>query len=194
MLRTCLAAAKVDGTVCAFLEPIALYHTRDLYAEGDNAWLAPYPAASEHIPVGSARSYGSDGRDGDDGTADVTILTFGNGVPMSLRAARRLGADSDHDAVRCRVVDLRWLSPLPVPDMIREANATGRVLIVDETRETGGVGEGVAAALLTAGFTGRIARVASADSFVPLGPAANLVLVAEDDIVHAARTLATQSV
>jgi 2-oxoisovalerate dehydrogenase E1 component len=194
MLRTCLAAAKVDGTVCAFLEPIALYHTRDLYAEGDNAWLAPYPAASEHIPVGSARSYGSDGRDGDDGTADVTILTFGNGVPMSLRAARRLGADSDHDAARCRVVDLRWLSPLPVPDMIREANATGRVLIVDETRETGGVGEGVAAALLAAGFTGRIARVASADSFVPLGPAANLVLVAEDDIVHAARTLATQSV
>ena len=27
MLRTCVAAAKVDGSVCAFLEPIALYHT-----------------------------------------------------------------------------------------------------------------------------------------------------------------------
>jgi 2-oxoisovalerate dehydrogenase E1 component len=92
------------------------------------------------------------------------------------------------------VLDLRWLSPLPIDDMLREAEATGRVLIVDETRETGGVGEGVAAALLAAGFTERIARVASADSFVPLGPAANLVLVAEDDIVHAARTLATQSV
>jgi len=30
MLRTCLAAAHVDGTVCVFLEPIALYHARDL--------------------------------------------------------------------------------------------------------------------------------------------------------------------
>ena len=40
MLRTCVAAAKVDGSVCAFLEPIALYHTRDLYEEGDGLWLA----------------------------------------------------------------------------------------------------------------------------------------------------------
>ena len=36
MLRTCLAAAQVDGTVCVFLEPIALYHTRDLYQPGDD--------------------------------------------------------------------------------------------------------------------------------------------------------------
>ena len=36
MLRTCVAAAKVDGSVCVFLEPIALYHTRDLHEEGDD--------------------------------------------------------------------------------------------------------------------------------------------------------------
>ena len=42
LLRTCLAAAAVDGSVCVFLEPIALYHTRDLYEEGDDEWLAPY--------------------------------------------------------------------------------------------------------------------------------------------------------
>src|SRR4029078_10524690 len=35
MLRTCVAAAKVDGSVCSFLEPIPLYHTRDLYEDGD---------------------------------------------------------------------------------------------------------------------------------------------------------------
>ena len=45
MLRTCLAAAAVDGSVCVFLEPIALYHTRDLHSDGDGGWLAPYPAA-----------------------------------------------------------------------------------------------------------------------------------------------------
>ena len=38
--RRASRAAKADGSVCAFLEPIALYHTRDLYEEGDGLWLA----------------------------------------------------------------------------------------------------------------------------------------------------------
>ncbi len=42
MLRTCAAAALTDGSVCVFLEPIALYHTRDLHEPGDGGWLAPY--------------------------------------------------------------------------------------------------------------------------------------------------------
>src|SRR5207244_2911762 len=44
LLRTCLAAAAVDGTVSVFLEPIALYHTRDLHTGGDGLWACPYPA------------------------------------------------------------------------------------------------------------------------------------------------------
>ena len=52
------------------------------------------------------------------------------------------------------MVDLRWLAPLPVADIIREASATGRVLVVDETRRSGGVGEGVIAALVDAGYVG----------------------------------------
>ncbi len=58
MLRTCLAAAETDGSVCVFLEPIALYHTRDLYQPGDGGWLAPYPEpdhwAGGHVPAGPA--------------------------------------------------------------------------------------------------------------------------------------------
>ena len=42
MLRTCVAAADADGTVSVFLEPIALYHTRDLHEPGDDRWTAPY--------------------------------------------------------------------------------------------------------------------------------------------------------
>jgi 2-oxoisovalerate dehydrogenase E1 component len=176
MLHTCVAAAKVAGVVCVFLEPIALYHTRDLHAEGDDGWLAAYPAAG--VPIGRARTYG-------DGT-DLTMLTFGNGLPMSLRVARRL----ESLGIRARVVDLRWLAPLPVQDMIREANATGRVLIVDETRHTGGVGEGVLAALVEHGFTGAVDRVASRDTFIPLGDAALEVLLSEDTIEAAAIKLA----
>ncbi|HEX6969654.1 MAG TPA: thiamine pyrophosphate-dependent enzyme [Micromonosporaceae bacterium] len=183
MLRTCIAHALVDGGVSVFLEPIALYHTRDLYRDGDGEWLAPYLGPQEwpgsHVPIGRARVYAV-------GTgADMTIITFGNGLRMSLRVAARLAADG----VGTRVVDLRWLAPLPVADILREAAATGRVLVVDETRRTGGVGEGVVAALVDGGYVGSVRRVASADSFVPLGPAAHRVLVDEDAITQGARAL-----
>ncbi|MQA28134.1 MAG: MFS transporter, partial [Micromonosporaceae bacterium] len=178
MLRTCVAAAESDGSVCVFLEPIALYHTRDLHAEGDEGWLAPYPPpVAPHVPVGTGRVYG-------DGS-DLTLVTFGNGVRMSLRVARRLAAGG----VRARVLDLRWLAPLPVADLLREADATGRVLVVDETRRAGGVSEGLLAALADAGFAGRAARVTSEDSFIPLGPAAQHVLLSEADIEQAAGLL-----
>ncbi|MEU9508507.1 thiamine pyrophosphate-dependent enzyme [Micromonospora sp. NPDC048170] len=183
MLRTCLASAAVDGSVCVFLEPIALYHTRDLYADGDGEWLSHYaePGAwtGGHLPIGRARVYGVGSAE------DVTIITFGNGVPMSLRAAAAL-AD---EGIGIRVVDLRWLAPLPVADIVREAAATGRVLVVDETRRSGGVGEGVIAALVDGGYVGAARRVAGVDSFVPLGPAARQVLVSEEAITQGARAL-----
>jgi 2-oxoisovalerate dehydrogenase E1 component len=176
MLRTCLAAALVDGTVSAFLEPIALYHTRDLLEKDDSAWLAPDHGA--HVPIGQARTYGANTTP----HTDLTIITFGNGVPMSLRVGRRLTSRG----MGVRVVDLRWLAPLPVDDIVREAEASGRVLVVDETRASGGVGEGVIAALVDAGYAGRIARVSSRDSFIPLGTAANEVLLSEDEIEKSA--------
>ena len=75
MLRTCLAAASVDGTVCVFLEPIALYHTRDLFKPGDEGWLSPYAGpgswAEEHVPIGQGRSYG--------GGTDLTWSRSGTG-------------------------------------------------------------------------------------------------------------------
>jgi 2-oxoisovalerate dehydrogenase E1 component len=181
MLRTCLAAAEEDGSVCVFLEPIALYHTRDLYRPGDGGWLAPYPDprrwAAGHVPVGRARTYGN-------GTG-LTIITSGNGLRLSLRAAATLAAEG----IGCRVVDLRWLAPLPAGDILYEARATGRVLIADETRRSGGISEGVLAALTDGGFRGRVARVTSEDSFVPLGDAAATVLLSEQAIETAARSL-----
>ncbi|MEV6066498.1 thiamine pyrophosphate-dependent enzyme [Nocardia sp. NPDC052001] len=176
MLRTCVSAARVDGRVCVYLEPIALYHTRDLHRSGDGGWLAPATAV-RHAEIGRARVHGT-------GT-HLTIVSFANGVPMSLRVARRLAERGVH----ARVLDLRWLSPLPVEDLLDNARATGRVLVADETRRGGGVSEAVCTALLDAGFDGRIARVTSEDSFIPLGPAANVVLLDEDRIEAAADKL-----
>ncbi|RYF46177.1 MAG: MFS transporter, partial [Comamonadaceae bacterium] len=92
--------------------------------------------------------------------------------------------------ISTRVVDMRWLAPIPSHDILREAEATGRVLVVDETRRSGGVGEGVVAALVDEGFTGPITRVSSEDSFIPLGDAARDVLLSEDTIETAAIKLA----
>jgi 2-oxoisovalerate dehydrogenase E1 component len=181
MLRACLSAASADGSTCVFLEPIALYHSRDLHGPGDDGWVAPYAAPSEwpatHAPIGSARVHGDGG--------DLTIVTFANGTFMSLRVAKRLAGDG----INARVVDMRWLAPLPVDDILREAEATGRVLIVDETRRSGGVSEGVLGALADANFEGKVSRVTSQDSFIPLGEAAELVLLQEDEIDAAARAL-----
>jgi 2-oxoisovalerate dehydrogenase E1 component len=186
MLRTCLAAARTDGSVCAFLEPIALYHTRDLHEDGDGAWLAPYPAparwAEAHAPLGRARLYAATERPA------LTLVTSGNGLFMSLRVQRRLAAEGLH----VDVVDLRWLAPLPIDDVLAHASRTGRVLLVDETRRTGGSSETVLAALVDRGFEGRLARVASEDCFIPLGDAARTVLLDEPTIEDAARRLASR--
>ena len=49
MLRTCLAAAETDGSVCVFLEPIALYHERDALEPRDGGWLARYRFGSDEF-------------------------------------------------------------------------------------------------------------------------------------------------
>ena len=175
LMRTCLSLAKHEGRVCVFVEPIALYHQRDLHETGDDAWLAPYPTAADSVEIGprTVRAYGS-GR-------DCLLVTFGNGVPMSLRASRRL----DSAGIRTTVVDLQWLAPLPTSALLAATSGFNRVLVVDETRASGGVSESVVTALVDAGWHGHIARVTSADSFIPLGPAADAVLLSEDDVVRA---------
>ena len=74
----------------------------------------------------------------------VLIITYANGVHMSLRAARQLQQDN----IDCAVLDLRWLAPLPMVDVLEHASKFTRVLIVDETRRTGGVAEGIISELI----------------------------------------------
>ncbi len=63
------------------VEPIALYHAKDLHEPGDGQWTAPYEEVTR-VALGSVGTFG-DGQ-------DLLVVTFGNGVPMSQRAARRL--------------------------------------------------------------------------------------------------------
>lgn len=182
LFRGAVALAKANGRVVIFLEPIALYHERDLYADGDAEWLFDYPR-----PTGSPADALYPGEVGvyhEDAT-DVLIPTYANGVRLALRAAKRL---ADDHGIRARVLDLRWIEPLPHDAVARHAADCKAVLVADECRATaGGVADAVIAALAESGYVGRMASVRAADSFVPLGPAADLVLLSEDDIVRGAR-------
>lgn len=179
MMRTLMAAARVDGRVCVIVEPIALYHTRDLHP-GDGAWTFPFPPQSEAIDVGEVGVYEPKAR-------DLVIFTYGNGVPMSLRVAKTLAASGIH----ARVVDLRWIAPLPTEAIELHARDASAILVVDECRRSGNVGEAIATALHeSAALRAKpFARVASADSFIPLADAANLVLMQEEEILAAARNV-----
>ncbi len=180
LLRTCLALAKEDGRVVAFVEPIALYPMKDLHTDGDGGWMAPYPERSETVAVGEVGIHHPEAR-------DLLVVTYANGLHLSLQAARIL---AEKHGIRARVLDLRWLSPLPHDRVAEHAAACGRVLVVDECRRNGGLGEAVVAGLVERiGSGARISMVTGADTYLPLGPAMDLALPSRDRIVAAAVTL-----
>ena len=181
MLRTLTAPAKVDGRVSVFLEPIALYMTKDLYEPGDGQWLTEYPAPDQALVLGEERVYNAD-------ATDCVIFSYGNGMPMSLRAARQIEAKHGW---KVRVVDLRWLVPLNHKAIARHARECKRILVVDEGRFSAGIGEGVITAITEAGLGGKPGRrVCGADTYTPLAGAAFLVIPKDEDIVAAADVLA----
>ena len=181
MLRTLTALAKVDGRVSVFLEPIALYMTKDLYEAGDGQWLTEYPAPDQALVLGEERVYAPE-------ATDCVIFSYGNGMPMSLRAAREI--ERKH-GWKVRVVDLRWLVPLNHKAIAKHARECKRILVVDEGRFSAGVGEGVISAITEAGLGGKPGRrVCGADTYTPLAGAAFLVIPKDEDIVAAADVLA----
>jgi 2-oxoisovalerate dehydrogenase E1 component len=181
MLRTLAALAKVDGRVCAFLEPIALYMAKDLHEAGDGGWLSEYPAPDNALVLGEERVYNAD-------ASDCVIFSFGNGVPMSLRAARAI--EKKH-GWKVRVVDLRWLVPLNEAAIAKHAGECKRILVVDEGRHSAGVGEGIITAITEAGHGAKpLRRIVGADTFTPLAGAAFLVIPSDEQIIAAADSLA----
>lgn len=182
MLRTMTALAEVDGRICAFLEPIALYMTKDLHEKDDGRWSFPYPSIDQYLPLWAPGIYNAS-------ASDVLIVTFGNGVPMALRCARKLAGMHGVDA---RVLDLRWLKPLDTQAIAAHAADCAGVVVFDEGRPDGGIGEAVITALVEAGQGGKpIRRVSGADCYIPLGEPANLVLAGEADLLAACTELTT---
>ena len=176
LMRSCLKLAQEQQRVVVFLEPIALYMTKDLHQEGDGLWTYPYQhqTLSEHTVDMSVKVHG-DGK-------QVCILTYGNGCYLSMKAKALL----ETQGIDCRVVDLRFLAPLDEQGIVAQVNTCGHVLIVDECRETGSISEALVTLICEQANTSNVSRVTACDSFIPLGTAAYNVLPSVDDIVAAA--------
>lgn len=168
MLRECHRLAREENRLCVFLEPIALYPMRDMHP-GDGAWMRCYPSRDRRIALGQV---------GIEGDGDMAIVTFGNGRYLAACA----------QVPDARLIDLRWLAPLPVESLLEAVEGCTRILIVDETRRSGGVAEGVMAALFEAGHR-NIARYTAEDSFIATGRAYADTLPSADGIRRAAQAL-----
>lgn len=174
MLRTAVKLAAEQGRVVVFLEPIALYMTKDLHAPGDNAWLCEYPKPDEHIALGEVGVFGE---------GDTVILTYANGYYLSRQAEKIL---AEQHNIKVKIVDMRWLSPLPEEAILAAVADAKRVLIVDEGRRSGSISEAIMALLMERGLQKlSVARITGEDCFIPLGTAWEYVLPSKDSIIAA---------
>ena len=177
MLRECVRLAREEQRVVVFLEPIALYPMRDLHAEKDGGWMRRYPDPSRVIPLGEVGVEG-DGR-------DLAIVTFGNGTYLSHQALPQIAAAG----ISARVIDMRWLSPLPKEALTAAVAGCRHILIVDETRHSGGVAEALMAHFAET-TSARLSRLTAEDSFIATGPAYAATMPSSAGIVAAALALA----
>ncbi|MGB7240988.1 MAG: transketolase C-terminal domain-containing protein, partial [Sulfitobacter sp.] len=177
MLREAMRLAREEQRAVVFVEPIALYPMRDLHVAGDGGWMTTYPAVDKRISIGEVGIEGA-------GT-DLAIVTYGNGRFLSVQAEKIL---AEAHGLSVRVIDLRWLAPLPQDSLLAASAGCDAVLIVDECRRTGGQAEGLMA-LYTENSMQPIARVTAQDSFIATGPAYAATLPSVDDIVAGALRL-----
>lgn len=176
MLRECVRLAREEQRVVVFVEPIALYPMRDLHSTGDGGWMQHYPSPDKRIGLGQV---GVSGR----GT-DLAIVSYGNGYYLSLQAAEVLKAKG----IKVRVIDMRWISPVPKGDLLKQTKSCAAMLIVDECRETGSQSEGLMTMFMENGAD-NIARITGDDCFIATGPAYGATLPSVEGITDAALAL-----
>ncbi len=179
MLRTAVREAYKNGRITVFVEPIALYMIKDLHKPKDGEWNFKYPDLKEELPIGEFGEYGR-------GKA-LTIITYGNGLYLSLQAQKEIEKKLKK---KIKVIDLRWLSDINLPNLLKAIGTCAKVLIVDECRKRGCHGEGLIADM--ASVTNKRLTIklhAAEDSFIPLGEAATVTLPSKESIIKHALEL-----
>lgn len=180
MLRECARLAREEQRLVVFVEPIALYPMRDLHADKDGAWMQTYPAPDQTIGFGQVGQQGIG--------EDLAIVTFGNGCYLAQQALPALTALG----LATRIIDMRWLSPLPTQALLAATKGCRHILIVDETRHSGGIAEALMA-LFAESSAAKTARLTATDSFIATGPAYAATLPSTQALIAAAQSLTASS-
>ena len=179
MFRHAVKLAYEKKRIVVFIEPIALYMTKDLYKKDDTQWSFNYPALSEEIPLGDTIKYGK--------SKTLTIISYANGLYLSLQAKKEIEKKIKEPI---QVIDLCWLSDIDISGLLKQIGRCSSVLIVDECRRSGCYGEGLMVDLLRENTTGLKVDLHTAEnSFIPLGEGATSTLPSKSSIKKAAYEL-----
>jgi len=184
LLRIAVDLAHREQRVVIIIEPIALYTTLDLHQPGDRLWANEYQLGTPD----RAFQYADINVQG--GARQLCIVSYANGFYLSNIAAKILLEQHD---IECRLIDIRWLHPLPEQALIEATQDCHNILIVDECRRSGSVSEALMTLFLEQKHNANIDRLNAEDCFIPLGDAANALLPSADKIVAKALALVVQS-
>lgn len=173
LLQEAVRLADEEQRVVVIIEPIARYHNRDLLIEGDQLACQPDPGPDYRLPRGHFRQCRSG--------SDLAIITYGNGVTLSLQAAEQIAPQG----VSVRVIDLCWLTEIDHAALYEAVNDCEQILVVDECRRHGSISEELISELSAQGVAScRMDRVTALDSFIALGEASTSTLLAVEDILE----------
>jgi pyruvate dehydrogenase E1 component beta subunit len=163
-----LKAAIRDDNPVVFIEHRGLYWSKGEVPSGDRI-----------VPIGKAAVL----RPGD----QLTILAIANMVGPALAAADELASEG----IAAEVIDPRSISPLDVETIATSVKKTGRLIVVHEAVEQGGVGAEIIARVQQEAFfylDSPVLRVAAPFAPVPAGPTLEKMFIpGKERIVEAAR-------
>ena len=163
-----LASSIRDPDPVMFLEPLRGYRG----IRGD------VPDGEHLVPLGSART----ARPGD----DVVVIAWSHQVELACRASDRLAGEG----LAVRVLDLRSLVPLDLTAIAEAVDSCGRVVVAEESPQTGGFGGEVVATVVEESFwslEAPVVRVSGFDVPYPVGMVEDRYIPDEDRIAAAVR-------
>lgn len=119
--------------------------------------------------------------------SDVTLIGMGSTMRMTLQAADKLAKEG----INCEVVDVRSLAPIDEATLCAAAARTGRVVIVDESRDRCSAASHIAAVIADQSFSdlkAPVKRVTTADCSFPYAPASEKYLMPSAEKIVATAT------
>jgi pyruvate dehydrogenase E1 component beta subunit len=157
-----------------------------LQSGGRGGAMSEVPDGDHVVPFGKA-AVAREGK-------NVSIVTVGSCVKPSLDAAKAL---AEH-GIEAEVIDLRTVAPIDEKAILDTIAKTGRLVVVDESRDRGGAASHIAAIAADKGFSllkAPIKRVTIPNVAIPYAPAAErAVLPTAERIEATIKTLLTKEV